>query len=161
MQAEDRSLHLTGSDSGMRLESQSIRIQGDQDAARVVYVVRTMARKAGFCPTDEFMVATAASELATNIHRYAGQGIVEISLVRNVQTGTIGIELFAADEGPGIHDLDQTMTERYSTYQGSLGLGLPSVRRIMDEFQIESVMGRGTRVLARKYPPHRQRNGQV
>jgi len=116
----------------------------------VIYIVRDILVEAGFKIVDEFTVATAASELATNILRYAGRGTLEISLIRDPR-GTVGIELFASDSGPGIGDLDDAMLDHRSTTKNSLGSGLPSVQRIMDEFIIESVLGRGTRVLARKW----------
>jgi serine/threonine-protein kinase RsbT len=108
-----------------------------------------MLAAAGFESTDEFIIASAASELATNILRFAGSGELDISIIRNLK-GNLGIELFASDSGPGIRDIEKAMQDQYSTLKNSLGLGLPSVKRIMDEFTIESFPGKGTRVLARK-----------
>lgn len=119
----------------------------------VIYIVRDILVEAGFKIVDEFTVATVASELATNILRYAGKGTLEVNLIRNA-AGTVGIELFASDAGPGIRDLEQAMLDHHSTTKNSLGSGLPSVKRIMDEFTIETVVGRGTRVLARKWKTH-------
>lgn len=116
-----------------------------------IFLTRQMAIKAGFQHTDEIMIATAASELATNIIRYAKNGKITISIIKNIKDGRIGMEIFAQDEGPGISDIGLAMQEQYSSLPHSLGLGLPSVKRIMDEFYIESILGKGTRVLARKW----------
>jgi serine/threonine-protein kinase RsbT len=92
-------------------------------------------------------VATAISELARNIVTYAGHGEIRISLVTN---GTRrGINVVARDEGPGIADIDLAMRQGYST-SGGLGIGLPGVRRIMDEFAIASDVG-GTTVTITKW----------
>ena len=115
-----------------------------------IYIVRDILVEAGFRAVDEFTVATAASELATNILRYAGKGTLEISVIRN-PGGSVGAELFASDSGPGIDDLDAAMHDHHSSTQNSLGSGLPGVKRMMDEFTIETVLGQGTRVRARKW----------
>ena len=124
-----------------------------QDNEVVIYIVRNMLVEAGFSVVDEFMIASAASELTTNILRYAEKGTLDVSIIKDNSSG-IGIELFAADSGPGINNLDEAMQDHLSTAKNSLGSGLPSVKRIMDEFAIESVPGRGTRVMARKWRQH-------
>ena len=98
--------------------------------------------------TDRSMIATAVSELATNILRYAKEGAVWLKLVREDQQ--TGIEILAEDDGPGIENVPEAMRDRVSS-GNSLGLGLPSVKRIMDEFSLDSVLGQGTRVWARKW----------
>ncbi|AZV59142.1 anti-sigma regulatory factor [Clostridium sp. AWRP] len=110
-----------------------------------------MSVKAGFTCADEVMIATAASELSTNIIRYAKQGYITISIICDFNYEKKGIELYANDFGPGIRDIELAMKEEYSSLPNSLGLGLPSVKRIMDEFGIESLPERGTRVIARKW----------
>lgn len=133
------------------VETQIVRLEGDYDNGYAVLIARQMAEKAGFTLTDEVMIATAASELATNIIRYAKKGEIRISIIKYISSKNIGIEIFAVDFGPGIKEIELAMKEEYSSLPNSLGLGLPSVKRIMDEFYIESVVGRGTRVLARKW----------
>lgn len=133
------------------LDTRVVQLRDDQDYGRVIYTARQFARKAGFSATEETLIATAASELATNIIRYARHGTLTISLVRRPDNNWLGLELYASDQGPGIQDLDLAMQENYSSLKSSLGLGLPSVRRIMDEFAIESVPGQGTRVLTSKF----------
>ena len=132
------------------LESKTIKLVYDNDNWQVVYSALQMAQKADFSSTEEAMIATAASELATNILRYAGSGEIMISVVRNPDY-ELGIELSAFDSGPGIEDIELAMKEQYSSLSNSLGLGLPSVKRITDEFIVESAPGKGTHVLARKW----------
>ena len=75
-------------------------------------------------------------------------GEIVLSLVRD--HGRRGISIIARDEGPGIPDLALAMTDGYSTTK-SLGLGLPGAKRLMDEFEIESQVGKGTKVTMRKW----------
>lgn len=133
------------------VESQVVKLEEGYDNGYAVLVTRKMAAKAGFRLTDEVMIATAASELATNIIRYAKQGEIFISIIRDLNYGKTGIELYAIDSGPGIEDLELAMKEEYSSLPDSLGLGMPSVKRIMEDFYIESLLGKGTRVLTRKW----------
>ena len=109
---------------------------------------RALAAKLGFSPTELAMIATAISELARNIVLYAKQG--EIVLRSEGRPGKQGIVVVARDEGPGIRDTEQAMQAGYST-SGSLGLGLAGVRRLMDDFEIESRLGWGTVVTAKKW----------
>jgi len=133
------------------LERKLIEIFHANDNEVVVFVVRQFARKIDFKPIDEFMIAAAASELTTNILRYAKKGFLECSIIKNPVKGTRGLELYACDFGQGIADIEKALEERFSTTPNSLGQGLPAVRRIMDEFYIESILGRGTRILTRKW----------
>jgi serine/threonine-protein kinase RsbT len=133
------------------LDTVLVKLEENYENGHAIFSTRQMAIKAGFMHTDEVMIATAASELSTNIIRYAKKGEITISFIKNINDGSVGIELFASDNGPGIMDVELAMQERYSSLPHSLGLGLPSVKRIMDEFNIESILGRGTRILARKW----------
>ncbi|WPC44325.1 anti-sigma regulatory factor [Clostridium sp. JS66] len=133
------------------LEYQVVKLVEDYDNGYAVFLTRQMAVKAGFMCTDEVMIATAASELSTNIIRYAGQGEIIISIIKDLNYEKKGIEVYASDSGHGIRDVKLAMKEKYSSLPNSLGLGLPSVKRIMDEFYIESLLERGTRVIARKW----------
>jgi serine/threonine-protein kinase RsbT len=109
---------------------------------------RDMAAQCGFPTTDLAVIATAISELARNIVRYATCG--EVILRRVDDHGTRGVEIVAVDEGPGIADLTLAMQDGYST-SGGLGLGLPGTRRLMDEFEILSRFGKGTTVTVRRW----------
>ncbi|HPL67464.1 MAG TPA: anti-sigma regulatory factor [Smithellaceae bacterium] len=125
------------------------------DKEQAIIETRHFAAGVGFNKTDQVLIATAASELSSNILRYAGKGELLLKVVRNI--GRIGIEMVAVDRGKGIADIEKAMQDHYSTTQGSLGLGLPSVRRIMDDFEIESSPVKGTRILARKWRAHEER----
>ena len=109
---------------------------------------RTMATALGFAGSDLTVIATAISELARNILQYAGQGEIVMQLLDRGRDQ--GLMVLARDRGPGIADLSMAMEDGYST-SGRLGLGLPGVRRLMDEFQIESGVGTGTHVRVVKW----------
>jgi serine/threonine-protein kinase RsbT len=109
---------------------------------------RALAATLGFSASEATLIATVISELARNIVLYAGQGEV---IVKQLERGArIGVSVVARDEGPGIPDVDHVMQAGYST-SGGLGLGLPGVRRLMDEFEIVSQVDKGTCVTARKW----------
>ena len=118
------------------------------DNAMAISAARRLCADIGFAESDQFLVSTVVSELATNILHYAGQGEVRIKTLHCC--GRQGVEVLAVDHGPGIDDIEKALTDNYST-GGTLGLGLPSVKRIMDEFTIESVPGCGVRCLTRKW----------
>src|SRR2546430_17161896 len=109
---------------------------------------RTMASDIGFHSTDQTIIATAISELARNIVAYAGSG--EIKLQAIDQGTRKGMAVVATDKGPGIPDIHRAMQDGYSTGHG-LGLGLPGTKRLMDEFDMKSVVGRGTTVTVKKW----------
>ncbi len=109
---------------------------------------RKMALQAGFSHTDATLVATAISEAARNILSHAREGLV--SITASIGDDIAEILVVATDEGPGIRDLDLAMRDGYST-SGGLGLGLPGIRRLMDEFQVSSEEGKGTEVSMTKW----------
>jgi serine/threonine-protein kinase RsbT len=125
-----------------------VRINSDLDIVAARQKGRELAKKRGFGPIDLAIIATAISELARNIVLYARGG--EIILKATQAEDSPGILIVALDEGPGIPDVVEAMYGGYST-SGSLGLGLPGVRRLMDEFDIVSEVGRGTTVTATKW----------
>ncbi len=133
----------------MKLSERRIILFDSSDKEQVIIVARNLAAEAGFNETNQFLIATAASELATNIVKYANEGEVVIKIVQKDRQ--LGIKIIARDDGPGIEDIKQVMQDNFSTSKGSLGLGLPSVQRIMDEFKIESQPGHGTTVCAWKW----------
>jgi serine/threonine-protein kinase RsbT len=109
---------------------------------------RVLAEQLGFSAGEATLVATAISELARNIVQYAGNGDI---LVRSTVNGTRrGIVVVARDRGPGIADVTLAVRAGYST-SGGLGLGLPGVRRIVDDFQIVSNRQDGTTVTVTKW----------
>ena len=123
-------------------------IHTDQDIVAARQRGRDLAQQIGFSYSSLTLIATAISELARNILLYAKQGELTVGVVE--QNGTQGIAVEARDEGPGIPDVDRAMEIGYST-SGSLGLGLPGVKRLMDEFEIVSSAGGGTTVRAKKW----------
>jgi serine/threonine-protein kinase RsbT len=125
-----------------------VAINSDQDIVAARQRGRALAVELGFSAVDSTLIATAISELARNIVSYAGTGEIALKTIQN--STRQGILIVAADEGPGIHDLRQALRDGFST-SGSLGLGLPGVRRLMDEFEITSQPGRGTRVEVKKW----------
>jgi serine/threonine-protein kinase RsbT len=109
---------------------------------------RALAIQLGFSPGGATLLATAISELARNILQYAGKG--EILLQPLERPADRGLLVFAHDQGPGIADVGMAMEDGYST-AGRLGLGLPGVRRLMDEFELVSSVGSGTSVRVVKW----------
>src|SRR5690349_19369731 len=103
---------------------------------------RTLAAQLGFSSADQTLIATAISEMARNILVYAKRGEI---ILRCEQESQLGIAIVARDEGPGIPDIERALRDGYST-SGSLGVGLPGTKRIMDEFTIISEVGKGTMV---------------
>jgi serine/threonine-protein kinase RsbT len=130
------------------LRERPIPIARDTDIIEARSVTRALAARVGFTETDQILIASAVSELARNIVEYAGAGEVRLCVVQSGDR--LGLEVVVHDNGPGIADLSLAMKEGYST-SGSLGLGLPGARRIMDEFNVESAPGRGTTVTMRKW----------
>ncbi len=123
-------------------------IRTETDVSRTVLESTLYSRKAGFDETPSRMIATVVSELVRNILKYAGTGEIRLRQVK--RTGGHGIEIEAVDRGPGIADCEAAMRDHFSS-GGTLGLGLPGVRRMMDEFTLESTPGKGTRVTVRKW----------
>jgi serine/threonine-protein kinase RsbT len=128
--------------------SRQIKITHEVDIAVATSEAMSMAAAGGFKKTEQFMIATAVSELARNIYRYANKGEINIKFLE--QKHKKGIEIVAHDSGPGIEDIGKAMTDHFST-SGSLGLGLPGVKRLMDDFEIESDIGKGTKITAVKW----------
>lgn len=123
-------------------------IASDADVVAARQQGRALAAELGLSGADLTLVATAISEVARNIVIYAGRG--EIILKAGQNGNRRGIIVIARDEGPGIPDLALAMQDGYSTGKG-LGLGLPGARRLMDEFEIVSAVGKGTTVTMKKW----------
>jgi len=125
-----------------------VAINSDQDIVSARQKGRQMATELGFSTGDATLIATAISELARNIVSYARKGQITLKMVNGLNRQ--GISVVATDDGPGITDIRQALRDGFST-SGSLGLGLPGVRRLMDEFEIDSQPGRGTIVAVKKW----------
>lgn len=125
-----------------------VAVSRDADIVTARQLGRELAGKAGFAGSDLTLIATAISEVARNIISYANNG--EILLGLTSKDGRQGLWVVAQDHGPGIADIEQALLDGFSTGK-SLGLGLPGARRLMDEFEIVSELGRGTTVTMRKW----------
>ena len=118
-------------------------VRTDEDVVRVRQLVRDHAVRAGFSLVDQTKIVTAASELARNTMVHGGGGTMAIDTMH--ANGRVGIRLVFEDQGPGIPDIELALRDGYSTGKG-LGLGLSGSRRLVNEFDIESQPGVGTRV---------------
>lgn len=125
-----------------------IAIASDQDVVPARAKGRELACDLGFSRTDATLIATAISEIARNILVHAGAG--EMRLRPAYEDRRNGLVVQAQDSGPGIRDVSAALREGYGTKDG-LGLGLPGVNRIMDEFAIDTAVGRGTTVSMTKW----------
>lgn len=96
---------------------------------------------------DRDILITSTSELGTNILKYAGKGFIVMRLIED--KGDTFVEIAATDRGPGIEDVDEALRDHFST-SGTLGLGLPGIKRSVDKMTIHSEAGQGTRITIRK-----------
>lgn len=125
-----------------------IKIDTTTDSFNAYIETQLLAQEVGFNKHDQTMLAIVASELSTNIIKYAQEGLIIISRVQDPDR--FGIEIIALDKGAGIPDVEKALSEHYSTGK-SLGMGLPAVKRIMDEFNIETGNEIGTKITTRKW----------
>jgi serine/threonine-protein kinase RsbT len=125
-----------------------VAIRAERDIVTARQSVREASKRLGFSVIDTTRVVTAASELARNILKYAGTGVMRWRLLE--KDAPPGIELCFEDQGPGIPDIEQALLEGYSS-AGGLGMGLPGAKRLVDEMEITSAADKGTRVLVRKW----------
>jgi serine/threonine-protein kinase RsbT len=125
-----------------------IMIRSDSDIVAARQAGRTMAERIGFSGSDLTVIAAAISEVARNIVEYAQEGEIDVSFVH--EGSLVGILVVARDRGPGIDDIEEALRDGYST-GNSLGMGLPGARRLMDEFEVFSVLGEGTTVTMKKW----------
>jgi len=123
-------------------------IAADTDVVQARQTGRELAAELGFSAGDQTVIAAAISEIARNILMYAKRG--EVRFTKVVDGTRQGIIVVAEDDGPGIKDVSRALQDGYST-SGGLGLGLPGARRLMDEFEVVSAPGQGTRVTMRKW----------
>ncbi|HEV7788663.1 MAG TPA: anti-sigma regulatory factor [Pseudonocardia sp.] len=123
-------------------------IQTGDDVVRVRQLIRGRAQDVHLSLVDQTKLITAASELARNTLVYGGTGTARIQTV--ARNGRRGVRATFTDSGPGIADLDQALTDGYTSGTG-LGLGLGGARRLVDEFDIDSELGRGTTVTVVKW----------
>ena len=124
-------------------KNETIAVRTSDDVVRARQAVRARAIEAGFGIVDQTKLVTAASEVARNTVDYGGGGTLRIEIVR--EGSRRGVQLTFSDNGPGIADIKQAMTDGYTT-GGGLGLGLGGAKRLSNEFPIDSAPGKGTTV---------------
>ena len=129
----------------------TVPVTGEEGIVAARQQAREAAKDLGFGLVDQSRIATAISELARNVVRYAieSRGEVLIRALAPSEKG-IGIEMIVRDNGPGIANVEQALRDGFTTGTG-LGMGLPGTRRLMDEMTIDSTPGRGTTVTIRKW----------
>jgi serine/threonine-protein kinase RsbT len=125
------------------LKDEIASINSSSDIVRVRQLVRDWAISMGFSLVEQTKIVTAASELARNALDYGGGGQVRLEVLQNELRR--GLKVTFVDEGPGIPDLEQALKDGFSTGTG-MGLGLSGAKRLVNEFEIDSVPGRGTKV---------------
>lgn len=134
--------------SNKKLSEKTFSISSVKDLIEIRDFGRCLAGQIGFVGKDQTLIATAISEICRNVIEYAGSGKVEIKGDRSKNSG--GIVIIISDDGPGIENIEMALQEGYSTGKG-LGVGLPGAKRIMDEFNISSEVGKGTTVKMSKW----------
>jgi len=122
---------------------ETVPIESGDDVIRVRQVVRRWAIREGFSLVDQTKFVTAASELARNTYEHGGGGAMWLERLNGA--GRPGLRLTFSDRGPGIPSIEEALRDGFSTGNG-MGLGLGGARRLVNEFDIESAPGRGTRV---------------
>jgi anti-sigma regulatory factor (Ser/Thr protein kinase) len=126
----------------------SLRIESDADLVTARAEARALAEQLGFSRTDATLLATAVSEITRNIIVHARAG--ELELMPLYSETRYGLRVVASDQGPGMRDAETALEDGY-TGRGGFGLGLPGVRRLVDEFSIESELDEGTKVTMIKW----------
>lgn len=129
-------------------ETTVLPVRSDEDVVRLRQAVREALVAIGFGLVDQTKVVTAASELARNTLRYGGGG--EAHVLRVSDGARQGLCLVFADQGPGIPDVDLALKDGYTT-GGGLGLGLSGAKRLADEFELQTEVGKGTTVKITKW----------
>lgn len=123
------------------LNKDTMKIEKEQDVVPFRNRVKEYAVRIGMSLVNQTKMITAASELVRNMLKYAGGGVVLIEVVSRGRDN--GIRLTFTDKGPGISDIALAMKDGYSSGK-SLGIGLPGTKRLVNEFDIKSVVGEGT-----------------
>ena len=124
-------------------KSKTLTLRSCEDIVHVRQTVRTWMVEQRFTLVDQTKMVTATSELARNAVDYAGGGTAQLEHLE--ESGRIGIRVLIEDHGPGIANIEQAMTDGFTSGQG-MGLGLGGSKRLVDDFEIWSESGKGTRV---------------
>lgn len=124
------------------VHSDTIPVSSESDIIAVRRRVRQLANQVGLSLVDQTKLVTAASELARNTVVYGGGGTLQLESLNGPRTG---VRLIFTDQGPGILDIELAMRDGFTTGTG-LGLGLGGAKRLVNEFEIQSTVGLGTKV---------------
>ena len=139
---------LCGTDVAVHVTTRlQIDIAEEYDIVTVREHTRSICDDAGFSVPEQVKISTVVCELARNIVLYVGKGRIEVEMIEGARQG---IQIRAIDQGPGIADVEAILSGTYQSKTG-MGVGLLGTRRLMDEFDIDSAPGRGTRVTCRKF----------
>lgn len=125
-----------------------IEVVSEYDIVTARSAAKQEAERLGFSLVDQTRVATVVSELARNIVVHAGGGV--ISIEETEKSDCKGLEVCAIDEGPGIENIELALEDGWTSGEG-LGIGLSGAKRLMDEFKIQSEVGKGTKVQVVKW----------
>lgn len=131
------------------MPTEKFNINTGQDIYVIIAAVKHLSKETGFSETVQARLATAVSEIVTNVIKHAGKGECVLGATKNQR----GLEITIIDRGPGIEDIDKVLIEGHSTIKGSLGIGLAGAKRLVEDFQIESNPGKGTTVIMREFLP--------
>jgi len=127
--------------------TENVPVQTEPDVVTVRRRVREIATQLGFSLVDQTKIVTAASELARNTIIYGGGGTLEMQTLNGPR---LGLRLTFEDKGPGIPDIDLALRDGFTTGSG-LGLGLGGAKRLVSDFQIDSRVGEGTKVVITRW----------
>lgn len=141
-------LQMANRSAGENPDIAVVPLKTDEDVVRLRQTVRELLVSAGFSLIDQTKMVTAASELARNTLRYGGGGEMRAEKVSD--GNRLGLKLSFIDEGPGIENVRQALTDGYTT-GGGLGLGLSGAKRLSDDFHIDTAIGQGTKVTIVKW----------
>ena len=130
------------------LRSETLPVRETSDILLIRQLVRECATALGFSVLDQTKLLTAASELGRNTLIHGGGGTMLLETF--VKNDRRGLRLTFEDKGPGIADIEQAMTDGFTT-RGGMGLGLGGSRRLVNEFEVASRVGEGTRVTATQW----------
>jgi serine/threonine-protein kinase RsbT len=129
------------------VDSETLPIASEPDMVTVRRRVREAAARTGLSLVDQTKLVTAASELARNTLIYGGGGTMQLETLNGAR---LGVRLTFVDKGPGIPDIDLALRDGFTTGSG-LGLGLSGSKRLVNEFEIDSKVGQGTRVAVTRW----------